>query len=78
MRLNTAKKFQKNALVKNGGVGHFFWAGVTETGTEAPVSAMSNIAGGPIVDQTPTGGSETLALTSAQVAEEPRGDPRMV
>jgi hypothetical protein len=25
---NTAKKFQKNALVKNGGVGHFFWAGV--------------------------------------------------
>jgi len=25
---NTAKKFQKNALVKNGGVGHFFLAGV--------------------------------------------------
>ena len=50
----------------------------TETGTEAPVSAMSNIAGGPIVDQTPTGGSKTLALTSAPVAEEPRGDPAMV
>ena len=39
---------------------------------------MNNIAGGPTVDRTPTGGGETLALTSAQVAEEPRGDPAMV
>ena len=34
---NTAKKFQKNALVKNGGVGHFFWAGVLST-ADFPVS----------------------------------------
>jgi hypothetical protein len=25
---HTTKKFHKKALVKNGGVGHFFWAGV--------------------------------------------------
>ena len=36
------------------------------------------MAGGPSVDRTLTGGGETLALTSAQVAEEPSGDPTMV
>ena len=50
----------------------------TETGTEGTVPVMNSIAGGPTVDRTPTGGGETLALTSAQVAEEPRGDPAMV
>ncbi len=50
----------------------------TETGTEAQVPGMNNIAGGPTVDRTPTEGGETLALTSAPVAEEPRGDPAMV
>jgi len=50
----------------------------TETDTEVTVPVMNNIAGGPTVDRTPTGGGETLALTSAQVAEEPRGDPAMV
>ena len=50
----------------------------TETDTEVTVPVMNNIAGGPTVDRTPTGGGETLELTSAQVAEEPRGDPAMV
>ena len=39
---------------------------------------MNNLAGGPSVDRTLTRGGETLALTSAHVAEEPRGDPIMV
>ncbi len=39
---------------------------------------MNNMAGGPSVDRTLTGGGETLALTSAHVAEEPHGDPTMV
>jgi len=39
---------------------------------------MNNLAGGPSVDRTLTGGGETLALTSAHAAEEPRGDPIMV
>ena len=46
----------------------------TETGTEAPVPVMSNIAAVPNVDRTST----DLMLTSAPVAEEPRGDPAMV
>jgi hypothetical protein len=50
----------------------------TETDTEVIDPVMNNIAGGPTVDRTPTGGGETLALTSAQVAEEPRGNPAMV
>jgi len=50
----------------------------TETGTEGIVPVMKTIAGGPNVDRTLTGGGETLALTSAQVAEEPRGDPTRV
>jgi len=41
----------------------------TETGTEAQVPGMNNIAGGPTVDRTPTEGGETLALTSAPIAE---------
>ena len=36
------------------------------------------MAGGPSVDRTLTGGGETLALTLAQVTEEPRWDPTMV
>jgi hypothetical protein len=39
---------------------------------------MTTTAGGPFVDRTPTGGGETLVLTSAPVAEEPRGEPAMV
>jgi hypothetical protein len=39
---------------------------------------MNTTAGGPTVDRTLTGVLETLALTSASVAEEPRGDPTMV
>jgi hypothetical protein len=50
----------------------------TETGTEETVPVMNTIAGGPTVDRTLTRGGETLALTSAPVAEEPRGDPTMV
>jgi hypothetical protein len=50
----------------------------TETDTEVIDPVMNNIAGGPTVDRTPTGGGETLALTSAEVVEEPRGDPAMV
>jgi hypothetical protein len=50
----------------------------TETDTEVIDPVMNNMAGGPSVDRTPTGGVETLALTSAHVAEEPRGDPIMV
>ena len=36
----------------------------TETGTEGIVPVMNTTAGGPNVDRTPTGGGETLALTS--------------
>ena len=50
----------------------------TETDTEVIVPVMNTMAGGPSVDRTLTGGGETLAFTSAQVAEEPRGDPTMV
>jgi hypothetical protein len=50
----------------------------TETDTEVIDPVMNNMAGGPSVDRTLTGGDETLALTSAHVAEEPRGDPTMV
>ena len=50
----------------------------TETGTEATVPVMSTIAGGPTVDRTSTEGGETLALTSASVAQYPRGEPIMV
>jgi hypothetical protein len=49
-----------------------------ETGTEVIDPVMNNQAGGPSVDRTLTGGGETLALTSAQVAEEPRGDPIVI
>ena len=43
----------------------------TETDTEVLVPVINTMAGGPSVDRTLTGGGETLALTSAQVAEEP-------
>ena len=49
-----------------------------ETGTEETVPVMNTIAGGPTVDRTLTRGGETIALTSAPVAEEPCGDPTMV
>jgi len=49
----------------------------SRTPSEAQVPGMNNIAGGPTVDRTPTGEGETLALTSAPVAEEPRWDPAM-
>jgi hypothetical protein len=51
---------------------------LARTDTEAEVPGMNTTAGGPIVDRTPTGGGETLALTSAPVTEEPRGEPAMV
>jgi len=51
---------------------------LAETGTEALVPVMSTMAGGPTVDRTSTEGGETLALTSASLAEEPRGEPIMV
>ena len=47
-------------------------------GPEAEVPGMITTAGGPFVDRTPTGGGETLVLTSAPVAEEPRWEPAMV
>ena len=50
----------------------------TETDTEVLVPVMNTMAGGPSVDRTLTRGVETLALTSAHVAEEPRGDPILV
>ena len=50
----------------------------TEIDTEAQVPGMNSIAGGPTIDRTSTGGGVTIALTSAPVAEEPRGDPAMV
>ena len=50
----------------------------TETGTEAEVPGMNTTAGGPTVDRTLAGVLETLALTSASVAEDPRGEPAMV
>ena len=50
----------------------------TEAGTEALVPVMSNVAGGPTVDRTSTGGGETIALTPAAVTEEPCGEPTMV
>ena len=50
----------------------------TETDTEVIDPVMNNQAGGPSVDRTLTRGGETLALTSAHVTEEPRGDPTMV
>ena len=53
----------------------FAYRASTETDTEVIDPVM---AGGPSVDRTLTGGGETLALTSAHVAEEPRGDPIMV
>ena len=56
----------------------FEYRASTETGTKGTVPVMNNIAGGPTVDRIPTGGGETLAFTSAPVAEEPRGDPTMV
>ena len=46
--------------------------------TEGVDPVLNTMAGGPSVDRTLTGGGETLALTSAQVAEEPRGDPTLV
>ena len=42
------------------------------------VPVMITIVGGPTVDRTSTGVHETIALTPASVAEEPRGDPAMV
>ncbi len=51
---------------------------LARTDTEEINPVMDNMAGGPSVDRTLTGGGETLALTSAHVAEEPRGDPTMV
>ena len=50
----------------------------TETGAEETVPVMNTIAGGPTVDRTSTGMRETIVLTPASVAEEPRGDPAMV
>jgi hypothetical protein len=47
-------------------------------GPEAEVPGMNTTAGGPTVDRTLTGVLETLALTSASVAEEPRGEPAMI
>ena len=42
------------------------------------VPVMITIVGGPTVDRTSTGVHETIALSPASVAEEPRGDPAMV
>jgi len=56
----------------------FEYRASTETDTEAIVPVMKTMTGRPSFDRTLTGGGEALALTSAQVVEEPREDPTMV